>query len=155
MAAWSAHDSRRVGLGRSGRQSSGRLCLCLAPLGLQEREAQLWRYEAYQPMIRSSFGDGCQKSWLGGGSQAMVCHVVSLVSCELACRAGCMVDVREDGGMATVAATIVRGGGITGPRGGLLPGRVSSRGRLCLYLISCIRRMHTRCIVPVVVATCT
>jgi hypothetical protein len=71
-----------------------------------------------------------------------------------------MVDMLYDGGgMATVAAAIVGSSfcsGITGSRGGhggLLPGRVSCRGRLCLYLISCIRRMHTRCIVPVVVST--
>jgi hypothetical protein len=58
VAAWSAHDSRRVGLGRSGRQSSGRLCLCLAPLGLQEREASYGATKPYQPMIRSLLAMG-------------------------------------------------------------------------------------------------
>jgi hypothetical protein len=46
---------------------------------------QLWRYEAYQPMIRSLLAMGDRSAGLGG-SQAvlvvvvMVCHVVSLAS---------------------------------------------------------------------------
>jgi hypothetical protein len=63
---------------------------------------QLWRYEAYQPMIRSLLAMGAiSAGWVAVVVVVvMVCRVPCGEPCELARRAGCMVDMHNRSGMA-------------------------------------------------------